>query len=113
MEENNREINKGGRPKKEVTKSERIHLRFTPREKKAVEAKAEKMQMSVQDFCRLVLLEKELPNFEKNKTLIKYAHNFTLISNYMKKQFFTEQERAILLQEIRDVIEMLKQEIKW
>ena len=99
MEANNREINKGGRPKKEVSKSARIHLRFTPMEKKAVEVKAEKMNMNLQDFCRSVLLEKELPDFEKNKMLIKYAHNFTLISNYMKRQIFTEQERAVLLQE--------------
>lgn len=103
----------GGRPRLNTPKSERLALRFTPVEMKKLKERADKKKLKLTDYSRIILLEKELPDYEKNIMLTEYATNFRRIANYMKKEMFTEKERADLLREIEDTIKGLKTQIKW
>lgn len=103
----------GGRPKLDAPKSARLALRFTPAEMKVLKERADKKKLQLTDYSRLILLEKELPDYEKNIMLTEYATNFRRIANYMKKEIFTPGERADLLQEIEAAIKGIKSEVKW
>lgn len=103
----------GGRPKISEPKSERLALRFTPVEMKKLKERADKKKLKLTDYSRIILLDKELPDYEKNIMLTEYATNFRRIGNYMKKEMFTEKERADLLKEIEDTIKGIKTHIKW
>jgi len=103
----------GGRPKINTPKSERLALRFTPSEIKMLKERADKKKLKLTDYSRLILLEKELPDYEKNIMLTNYATNFRRIGNYMKKEMFTEKERADLLKEIEEAIKGIKTQVKW
>lgn len=103
----------GGRPKLSTPKSERLALRFTPLEMKMLKERADKKNLKLTDYSRILLLEKELPDYEKNIMLTEYATNFRRISNYMNKEMFTEKERADLLKEIEEAIKGIKTQVKW
>jgi len=103
----------GGRPKINAPKSERLALRFTVQEMKKLKEKADKKKLKLTDYSRIILLDKELPDYEKNIMLTEYATNFRRIANYMKKEMFTEKERADLLREIKDTIKGIKTQVKW
>lgn len=103
----------GGRPKLDAPKSERLALRFTPSEMKMLKERADKKNLKLTDYSRILLLEKELPDYEKNIMLTEYATNFRRIGNYMKKEMFTEKERADLLKEIEEAIKGIKTQVKW
>ncbi|MBB6372760.1 plasmid mobilization protein [Chryseobacterium shigense] len=103
----------GGRPKISEPKTERLALRFTPLEMKRLKERADKKKLKLTEYSRIILLEKELPDYEKNIMLTEYATNFRRIGNYMKKEMFTEKERADLLKEIEDTIKGIKTQIKW
>lgn len=103
----------GGRPKLSAPKSERLALRFTVAEMKKLKERADKKKLKLTDYGRIILLEKELPDYEKNILLTEYATNFRRIGNYMKKEIFTPEERAGLLREIEEAIKGIKTQIKW
>lgn len=103
----------GGRPKISEPKTERLALRFTPLEMKMLKERADKKKLKLTEYSRIILLEKELPDYKKNIMLTEYATNFRRIGNYMKKEMFTEKERADLLKEIEDTIKGIKTQIKW
>ncbi|STA63123.1 plasmid mobilization protein [Chryseobacterium indoltheticum] len=103
----------GGRPKMNAPKSERLALRFTVQEMKKLKERADKKKLKLTDYSRIILLEKEIPDYEKNIMLTEYATNFRRIGNYMKKEMFSEKERADLLKEIEDAIKGIKTQIKW
>lgn len=103
----------GGRPKLSTPKSERLGLRFTPSEMKVLKERADKKNLKLTDYSRILLLEKDLPDYEKNIMLTEYATNFRRIGNYMKKEMFTEKERADLLKEIEEAIKGIKTQVKW
>lgn len=103
----------GGRPKLNAPKSERLALRFTVQEMKKLKERADKKNMKLTDYSRIILLDKELPDYEKNIMLTEYATNFRRIGNYMKKEIFTPEERAGLLREIEETIKGLKTQVKW
>lgn len=103
----------GGRPKLNAPKSERLYLCFTPFEIKKLKERADKKNMKLTDYSRIILLDKELPDYEKNIMLTEYATNFRRIANYMKKEIFTPEERAGLLREIEEAIKGIKIQIKW
>lgn len=103
----------GGRPKISTPKSERLALRFTPAEIKILKERADKKKLKLTDYSRLILLEKELPDYEKNIMLTNYATNFRRIANYMKKEIFTPGERTDLLKEIEEAIKGIKTQVKW
>lgn len=103
----------GGRPKLAAPKTERLALRFTPAEMKILKGRADKKKLQLTDYSRIILLEKQLPDYEKNVMLTEYATNFRRIANYMKKEMFSEKERADLLKEIEVAIKGIKSEVKW
>jgi hypothetical protein len=103
----------GGRPKISEPKGERLALRFTTQEMKKLKERADKKKLKLTDYSRIILLEKELPDYEKNIMLTEYATNFRRIGNYMKKELFTEKERADLLKEIEEAIKGIKTQVKW
>ncbi|MEG1238259.1 hypothetical protein SAMN05421796_11322 [Chryseobacterium piscicola] len=103
----------GGRPKLSASKSERLALRFTVSEMKMLKERADKKHLKLTDYSRIILLEKEIPDYEKNDTLTEYATNFRRIANYMKKEMFTEKERADLLEEIEATIKGIRTQVKW
>lgn len=103
----------GGRPKLNAPKSERLALRFTVQEMKQLKERADKKKLKLTDYSRIILLEKEIPDYEKNIMLTEYATNFRRIGNYMKKEIFTPEERARLLKEIEEVIKGIKAQVKW
>ncbi|SIS62143.1 hypothetical protein SAMN05421639_1129 [Chryseobacterium shigense] len=103
----------GGRPKLNAPKSERLALRFTVQEMKKLKERADKKKLKLTDYSRIILLEKELPDYEKNIMLTEYATNFRRIGNYMKKEIFTPEERAGLLREIEEAIKGIKGQVKW
>ncbi|SHN06682.1 hypothetical protein SAMN05444360_13415, partial [Chryseobacterium carnipullorum] len=72
----------GGRPKLNAPKSERLALRFTVQEMKKLKERADKKKLKLTDYSRIILLEKELPDYEKNIMLTEYATNFRRIGNY-------------------------------
>jgi hypothetical protein len=73
----------GGRPKLSTPKSERLGLRFTPSEIKILKERADKKKLKLTDYSRIILLEKELPDYEKNIMLTEYETNVRRIGNYM------------------------------
>ena len=103
----------GGRPKSDAPKTERLALRFTPSEMKILQNRADKKKLKLTDYSRTILLEKQLPDYEKNVMLIEYGTNFRRIANYMKKDMFSEKERADLLKEIEDTIKGIRTQVKW
>ena len=103
----------GGRPKLNEPKSERLALRFTVQEMKLLKARADKKNLKLTDYSRIILLEKQLPDYEKNIMLTEYATNFRRIGNYMKKEIFTPEERTGLLREIEETIKGIKMQVKW
>ncbi len=103
----------GGRPKSNAPKTERLALRFTPSEMKILQNRADKKKLKLTDYSRFILLEKQLPDYEKNVMLMEYGTNFRRIANYMKKDMFSEKERADLLKEIEDTIKGIRTQVKW
>lgn len=103
----------GGRPKSNAPKSKRLYLSFTPGEMKMLEERANQKNLKLTDYSRIILLEKQIPDYEKNDMLTEYATNFRRIANYMKKEMFSEKERADLLREIEDTIKGIRTQVKW
>ncbi|WP_165850813.1 hypothetical protein [Chryseobacterium sp. 5_R23647] len=85
----------------------------TPVEMKKLKERADKKKLKLTDYSRIILLDRELPEYEKNIMLTEYATNFRRIGNYMKKEIFTPEERAGLLREIEEAIKGIKTQIKW
>lgn len=118
--EKKEEINKfvewgklGGRPKKDIKKSERLTIRFTPDEMKFLKEKSEKNDISLTDYSRIILLNKTIPDKEKNLQLIKYENNFRRISNMFQMGIFNSEEKDYFLEEIETTIKEIRNAINW
>ena len=72
----------GGRPKSNAPRTKRLYLSFTPSEIKMLEERADKKKLKLTDYSRILLLEKQLPDYEKNDLLTEYGTNFRRIANY-------------------------------
>lgn len=104
----------GGRPPlSELKKTERINLFFTKKEMEILEQKAQSKNLKLNDYCRQILKEKELPNREQDQTLNQYILNFKRISNFMKAGIWNSEEKHYLEKEILEVIELLKSKLSW
>ena len=103
----------GGRPQKENKKSERITLRFTPDEMKFLMQESERKNISLTDYSRIILLNKTLPEKEKNLALIQYANNFSRLSNFIKSGIFNSEEKEYFLKELEDTIKGIRNNLKW
>ena len=103
----------GGRPKKEIKKSERITFRFTPDAMKFLKEEAEKNKLTLTEYGRIILLNKTLPEKEKNLALIQYANNFSRLSNFIKSGIFNSEEKEYFLKELEDTIKGIRNNLKW
>ncbi len=103
----------GGRPKKINSKSERITLRFTPDEMEIIKKESAKNEISLTDYCRVILLNKTIPEREKNLTLIEYGNNFSRLSNFIRMGIFNQEEKGYFLAELEETIKGIKNSIKW
>ena len=103
----------GGRPKKEIKKSERITFRFTPDEMKFLKEESEKNKLTLTEYGRIILLNKTLPEKEKNLSLIQYANNFSRLSNFIKSGIFNSEEKEYFLKELEDTIKGIRNNLKW
>ena len=103
----------GGRPKKEIKKSERITFRFTPDEMKFLKEEAEKNKLTLTEYGRIILLNKTFPEKEKNLALIQYANNFSRLSNFIKSGIFNSEEKEYFLKELEDTIKGIRNNLKW
>lgn len=103
----------GGRPKKINSKSERITLRFTPDEMEIIKKESVKNEISLTDYCRVILLNKTIPEREKNLTLIEYGNNFSRLSNFIRMGIFNQEEKGHFLAELDETIKGIKNSIKW
>ncbi len=107
-----REIGKlGGRPKKDTTQNERITVRLTSLEKRKAEEKAEKLGVTLSEYCRRAIENKPFPDKERNLVLLEYRTNFSRLSNYFKRNIWSESEKSEFLKELRVLIDQLKKEL--
>lgn len=103
----------GGRPPKDLKRSKVVSLRLTPAEFSVIELKANDKNLKLPAYCRFILTETTIPNAEQNKTLIKFANNFSKIKNYMQMGIFNENEKKRLIAEIERTIFEIRNVIKW
>lgn len=101
----------GGRPKKEVVKSERINLRFTPIELEELKQRAEQEKLNTTDYCRQFLLNNKILGQEIKRKLPKFEEDFARISGYMKIGIFNENEKADLVVVVRTLAYKIESEI--
>lgn len=123
MEEANERIrNKGGRPKKEVTKGQRIPIKCTSYEKMVIKAKAKKAGFTVSEYLLQLGLNGQVDS--KVKTLPKevlaltgtFNHNAANLNQLAKKHnsvinVLTPLDRVDLLtlcKELKDLVTLVK-----
>lgn len=80
-EQNDAKKNKGGRPKKVVKKDQLLAIKCTLYERKIIEAKAKKVNISVSEYLREIGLTTKI-NF-RNKALPKEILSLTGMLNHM------------------------------
>lgn len=103
----------GGRPKIEHRKIHQLNLKFTEEEYSKIILKAKEQNIKVNDYCRIILSEKTFPKAEENKTLIKYANNFSRIKNFMQIGIFNDAEKQRIVDEIDLLIVEIRDSMKW
>ena len=81
MEEKEIKKNRGGRPKKEVKRDQLMAIKCTFYERKIIEAKAKKSNLSVSEYLREIGLTAKIDY--RNKALPKEILNFTGVLNHM------------------------------
>jgi hypothetical protein len=103
----------GGRPQKENKKSERITLRFTPDEMNILKKESERKDISLTDYSRIILLNKTVPDVEKNLQLIEYANNFSRLTNFIRSGIFNAEEKKYFLEELEATMKGIRNSINW
>lgn len=73
--------NKGGRPRKEIKRDQQLAVMCTPEERKIIETKAKKMNISNSEFFRTLALEGQVDR--KIKILPKEVLLFTATLNHL------------------------------
>ncbi|MFW0736445.1 plasmid mobilization protein [Flavobacterium sp. T12S277] len=81
MEEKEIKKNRGGRPKKAVKRDQLMAIKCTLYERKIIEAKAKKLNLSVSEYLREIGLTSEIDY--RNKALPKEILSFTGVLNHM------------------------------
>ena len=104
---------KGGLKKKsEPQLSKIISFRLTDLEYEDSQKKAQKFNLKLSAYSRMVHLEKELKvnEFETDKMLLNYGNNFVRITNLLRnKEWNMFQNKKRILMEIQEVIDLIRQ----
>lgn len=106
----------GGRPlKQKQKKSEKLLLSLTEEQLQKLEVKAKKYKLSPQDYLRHYIEQDREPDLErmaKVRLLIEYRTNFARLSNYLKKEIWTADEKEKFKNELNDVVKLIERTLK-
>ena len=98
---------KGGLAKKKSALfSKTISAKLTQREFEAIKEKAEKQNLKISQYVRLILTERELKinEFKTDEVLLSYGNNFKRIKNLLRNHEFSNLEnKAEIIREIEEV----------
>ena len=98
---------KGGLAKKKSALfSKTISAKLTEKEFEAIKEKAEKQNLKISQYIRLILTERELKinEFKTDEVLLSYGNNFKRIKNLLRNHEFSNLEnKAEIIREIEEV----------
>ena len=104
---------KGGLKKKiETQLSKVISFRLSVLEYEDSLKKAQKFNLKLSAYSRMIHLEKELKvnEFETDKTLLNYGNNFVRIRNLLRnREWNMFQNKKQILMEIQEVLDLIRQ----
>ena len=104
---------KGGlKTKSEQHLSKVISFRLTDLEYEDSQQKAQKFNLKLSAYSRMVHLEKELKvnEFETDKTLLNYGNNFVRIKNLLRnREWNIFQNKKEILKEIQEVLDLIRE----
>ena len=104
---------KGGLKKKSETQlSKIISFRLTDLEYEDSQKKAQKFNLKLSAYSRMVHLEKELKvnEFETDKMLLNYGNNFVRIKNLLRnREWNIFQNKKQILKEIEEVLDLIRE----
>ncbi|MDO4881622.1 MAG: special sigma factor [Capnocytophaga sp.] len=102
---------KGGLAKKKSALFSRtISAKLTEKEFVMIKEKAEKLNLKISKYIRLVLTEKELKvnEFKTDEVLLSYGNNFNRIKNLLRNREFSNLEnKAEIIREIKEVTKLI------
>ena len=102
---------KGGLAKKKSALfSKTISAKLTEKEFEILRTKAEKLNLKISKYVRLVLKEKELKvnEFKTDEVLLSYGNNFNRIKNLLRNREFSSLEnKAEIMREIEGVTKLI------
>ncbi len=102
---------KGGLAKKKsAVFSKTISAKLTEKEFQTIREKAEKLNLKISKYVRLILTEKELKinEYKIDETLLSYGMHFNRISNLLRNREFSSLEnKDEILQEIRNTTNLI------
>ena len=104
---------KGGlKTKSEQHLSKVISFRLTDQEYEESRRKAQKFNLKLSAYSRIVHLQKELKvnEFETDKMLLNYGNNFVRIKNLLRnREWNIFQNKKQILKEIEEVLDLIRQ----
>lgn len=102
---------KGGLSKKKsAVFSKTISAKLTEKEFQSIKEKAEKLNLKISKYVRLILTEKELKvnEFKTDEVLLSYGNHFKRISNLLRNREFSNLEnKNEILQEIKNTTDLI------
>lgn len=109
-----REIGREGGLKKKTANhfSKVVSVRFTEKEFEKIQKEAEKYNLKISKYLRLISTEKELKvnEFKTDEVLLNYGNNFIRISNLLKNRQWSEFEnKKEILEEIQTVTKLIRE----
>ena len=104
---------KGGlKTKSEQHLSKVISFRLTDQEYEESRQKAQKFNLKLSAYSRMVHLQKELKvnEFETDKMLLNYGNNFVRIKNLLRnREWNIFQNKKEILKEIQEVLDLIRE----
>lgn len=104
---------KGGLKKKTANQfSKVVSVRFTEKEFEKIQKEAEKYNLKISKYLRLISTEKELKvnEFKTDEVLLNYGNNFIRISNLLRNRQWSEFEnKKEILEEIQTVTKLIRE----
>ncbi|WP_275150168.1 plasmid mobilization protein [Elizabethkingia meningoseptica] len=109
-----REIGREGGLKKKTANhfSKVVSVRFTEKEFEKIQKEAEKYNLKISKYLRLISTEKELKvnEFKTDEVLLNYGNNFIRISNLLRNRQWSEFEnKKEILEEIQTVTKLIRE----
>ena len=109
-----REIGREGGLKKKTAShfSKVVSVRFTEKEFEKIRKEAEKYNLKISKYLRLISTEKELKvnEFKTDEVLLNYGNNFIRISNLLRNREWNEFEnKKQILEEIQTATKLIRE----